>query len=294
MLGIAYVVPEVYKEMLTGMSLAGISDDQLGAYLVQASRSVDNYCHDTFGLSLVEDEMQRFNENRRVWPKKTPVLAVKSLRLLIGSRQSAVVTPQDIFISPHQGMFEMISLASTTSLAGELLSLGLSEVFATYDYIAGNGEFVNSTTTLSANITDSPDSTGSSDLTVTDGTRFTVDDIIRINSEKMLITAISVDTLTVLRGINHRTDAHTSGATVYRLASAAPDEVKIATAMIATSHIVARRQQEEGIAGVRSFLIGSYSVSFGPNSSGEITSGFMALPEEAKRMLDSHKVISIR
>ena len=294
MLGISYVNPEEYHELLSGMSLSGITDDQLGSYLVQASRTVDNYCHDSFGLRLVEDEIQRFNENRRVWPKKTPVRAVKSLRLLIGSRQSAVVGTQDIFISPDQGMFEMISLANTTSLSGELLSLGLAEIFATYDYIAGDGEFVNSTTTITANVTDAPNTTGQSDIPVSDGTRFTVDDIIRINSEKMLIIVINVNTLTVLRGVNHRADAHTSGATVYRSASLAPDEIKLATAMIATAHIVARRQQEEGIAGVRSFLIGSYSVSFGPNASGVITSGFMGIPVEATRLLDSHRVIALR
>ncbi len=295
MIGLTYVVPEEYKELLTGMSLSGISDDQLGAYLTQASRTVDNYCHRTFGLTKVEDEITVFNRDSQVvYPRVSPVRAVINFRLVVGSRQTAVISPRDIFISPTQNRLEVITLATTTTLASNLISTGLSQVHAQYDYIAGDGELVTSTTTISADVTDSPDSTGSSDITVTDGTRFTVDDIINIDRERMLITAIATNILTVLRGINHITDAHTSGATVYRLASIAPDEIKVAVAMTATSHIVARRQQEEGIAGVRSFLIGSYSVSYGPNAGGAVSSGFMSIPVEATRMLDSFRVISMR
>ena len=54
MFGLEYLVPEEYKELVTGVALDSISDDQLGAYLTQASRTVDNYCHRTFGLTKVE------------------------------------------------------------------------------------------------------------------------------------------------------------------------------------------------------------------------------------------------
>lgn len=295
MIGLAYVVPQEYKELVTGLDLSGISDNQLGSYLAQASRSADNYCHRSFGLSKVTNEIRPFNtESQKVFPKKPLVRAVTSFRLVVGSRATAVINPRDIFISPDQGVLEIVTLATTATLTSNLISTGLSDVKAQYDYIAGDAELISSTTTISADVTDSPDSIGESDITVVDGTRFTVDDIINIGSEYMLIMAIVTNTLTVLRGINHITSAHTSGATVYRLASIAPDEVKIATVMIASAHIVARRQQEEGIAGVRSFLIGSYSVSYGPNSSGSISSGFMTIPADAARMLDQFRVISMR
>ena len=294
MFGNSYLTPEEFKELASGFNLTRINDDALGSLLAQASRAADNYCHTAFGLNVVEMEQQVWNQSRRLYPNNSPILALRDLRLLIGSRQFAAISLRDIFINRTSNYIEVVSLATTTSLTAELITLGLSQIIAQYSYVFGTGEFDDSTANTAEAIAETPASTGVDTFDVTDGTRFQVDDIIRIDEEQMLVTAIAANTLTVLRGINHREDAHTTDTDIYRLVSAAPDDVKIAVGIVGGGLIAARRQREEGALGVRSFMIGSYSVTYSAAVNSVGGSGFPYIPAEAERLLQPYRVIALR
>ncbi|MCH7476649.1 MAG: hypothetical protein IIA14_00940 [SAR324 cluster bacterium] len=294
MFGNSYLTPEEFKEFENGLDLTGINDDALGSLLMQATRTVDSYCHTSFGLNVVDMEQQLWNANRRIYPNKGPILALRNFRLLIGSRQFAAFSLRDIFINRTGDYVEVVSLATTTSLAAELISLGLSQIVAQYSYVYGTGEFDDSTANTAEAIGADAGNTGLDSFDVTDGTRFQVDDILRIDDEEMLVTVIAANTLTVLRGINHLEDAHVSGSDIYRMVSAAPDDVKIATGIIGGSYIAARRQNEEGVTGVRSFLIGSYSVSYGAGVQNAGGSGYPFVPDVAQMLLEPYRKIALR
>lgn len=295
MFGNAYLTPEEFKELETGIDLTGITDDALGSMLMQSSRTVDNYCHTAFGLNVVDMEQQLWSETRRIYPHNGPVLAVRDMRLLIGSRQFAAISLRDLFINRNANFVELVSLALTTSLSAELVSLGLTHIMAQYSYVFGTGEFDDSTANTAAAI-DAAAAAGAAveTITVTDGTRFMVDDIIRIDNEEMLVTIIVVNTLTVLRGMNQREEAHANGADIYRMVSAAPDQVKLATGIIGGMQIATRRAREEGVAGVRSFMIGSYSVTYSAATNAAGGGGYPFVPPEAERLLGPFRQITLR
>ena len=79
----------------------------------------------------------------------------------------------------------------------------------------------------------------------------------------------------------------------YKAGVAAPNDVKVAVAYITAAMIIQRRLIEEGVAGVRSFAIGSYMVTIG-RGEGE-QSGFAGIiPDVAKALLDNHKMTAVR
>lgn len=294
MFGNTYMAPEEFKELATGIDLTGINDDALGSMLMQASRDVDGYCHNAFGLNTVEMEQQVWGAMGHLYPNNSPVLAVRDLRLLVGSRQWADISLRDIIINRTGNYIEVVSVVTAASAAAELISLGLSQPLAQYSYVFGTGEFDDSTANTAAALNASAPSTGLESFDVTDGTRFQVDDIIRIDNEEMLVTVIATNTLTVLRGINHREDAHVSGADVYRMVSAAPNHVKLATGMTGGVYVAARRQREEGVMGVRSFMIGSYAVTYGSTQQLAGGSGYSYIPEAAQHLLEPYRRIALR
>ena len=294
MYGNTLLSPEEFKELAGGFDLTGIDDDALGALLMQASRAVDNYCHTAFGLNVVEMEQKPWSQTRRLYPNNSPILALRDLRLLIGSRQFAEISLRDVFINRTGNYAEVVSLATTTSLTAELITLGLSQIIAQYSYVFGTGEFDDSTANTAEAIGAAPPSTGVDTFDVTDGTRFQVDAILRIDDEEMLVTAIAVNTLTVLRGINHREEAHTTATDIYRMVSAAPDDVKIAVGIVGGGLIAARRQREEGALGVRSFMIGSYSITYSAAVNSVGGGGFPFIPAEAERILQTYRKIILR
>lgn len=78
-----------------------------------------------------------------------------------------------------------------------------------------------------------------------------------------------------------------------------PDEVKIGVAIIAAARIAQRRMIEQGIAGVMSMTIGSYTVTVSrPRGSGRSDTelagfaGFM--PPEAQELLSNFRMTSVR
>ena len=298
MFGNAYLTQEEFKELALGfdLSAAGLNiyDDELGTYLMRASRAVDNYCHTSFGLNLIELEQQIWTSNRRIYPNNQPIVALRSVRLLIGSRQFAEISMRDVFLNFTLNYIEIVSLALTASLTAELISLGLSQIIAQYSYIYGQGEFTDSTTNTDELIPAPPGATGLTTFNVVDGTRLQVDDVIRVEEEHMLVTAIAGNAVTVLRGINHREDPHVTNLDVYRLAAAAPDEVKMATAIVTGAYIAARIQTADGVPGIKNFLIGSYSVSYSTAVDSIGGAGYPYIPAEAERLLTAYRKISLR
>lgn len=73
-----------------------------------------------------------------------------------------------------------------------------------------------------------------------------------------------------------------------------PDDVKDATAIIASSLFLAKGLFEEGTAGVVSYTIGSYQVSFGTKQLGGVAGFANYIPDIAKELLDDYKSISVR
>lgn len=95
------------------------------------------------------------------------------------------------------------------------------------------------------------------DITVTDGSVFAVDDVLMIAQEQMLITAIAVDVLTVTRGYDGTTAAaQADGSTIYVYAPAT--DVPTATTQMAGW---IQRQDKSGESGLRQATIDLLSPS---------------------------------
>ena len=296
--GTPYLTAAQFQEHLTGLDLTGITDAQLLDYIRQASRLADSYIHGTFAVSTMI-ERQRWTQMRRFYPTSLPAHAARLLRLHIGGGQTADINPPDLFPNNQSGYIEVVSLATAVGLSAELVSLGLTEVVAELTYKTGGGQrsvqpigvaYVANTTTTEV-LDDSE--TG---VDVADATGLAVNDVIRVNDESMWIDAIVGNTLTVVRAVqmNAVAIAHLTGATVSLLTLALDEEVELAVAIITASLIAARRQNEEGVTGVRSFMIGSYSVTYGAKSQGGSGSGYPFVPDVAQMILEPYRNIALR
>lgn len=296
--GTAYLTAAEFQDHLTGMDLTGITDAELLDYIRQASRQADNFIHGSFDI-ITMDEQRQWSASRRFYPSSMPVHAARLLRLHIGGGLSADIGPADMFPANNLGYVEVVSLATAVGLSAELVSLGLSTVVAQLTYKTGGGFRSNSpsgvsyvaNTTLAADV----DSTTTT-ITVADASGLAVDDVIQVNAESMWIDAIVGTTLTVTRVVqmNDVADAHTSGDAVALLTLALGEEVQLAVAMIVGSFLAARRQNEEGVTGVRSFMIGSYSVTYGAKTQGGSGSGYPFIPDIAQAMLEPYRNVTLR
>ncbi len=296
--GTPYLTAVEFQDHLTGMSLTGINDVQLLDYIRQASRQADNFIHGSFDV-ITMDEQRQWSESRRFYPSSMPVHAARRLRLHIGGGQSADIGPADMFPANNLGYVEIVSLATSVGLSSELVSLGLSTIVAQLTYKTGGGfrsnspsgvTYVNNTT-----LAEDVDSTETA-IDVVDASGLAVGDVIQVNAESMWIDAIVANTLTVTRVVqmNDVADAHTNGDTVALLTLALDEEVQLAVAMITGSYIASRRQNEEGVTGVRSFMIGSYSVTYGAKSQGGSGSGYPFIPDIAQDMLEPYRNVTLR
>lgn len=278
--------------------MTGISDAQLLDYIRTASRLADSYIHGSFDV-ITRSEHQRWTQARRFYPYVLPVHAARLLRLHIGGGQTADINPPDLFPNNQGGYVEVVSLATAVGLSAELVSLGLTEIVAEFTYKTGGGHregqptgaayVVN--TTLAEAVDDSE-----TDIDVAAAAGLAVDDVIQVGTESMWIDAIAGDTLTVVRAaqMNGVADAHLNGAAVSLLTLALDEEIELAVAMIVASLIAARRANEEGITGVRSFMIGSYSVTYGMGPQGAGGSGYPFIPEAAQMILEPYRMIALR
>jgi hypothetical protein len=141
------------------------------------------------------------------------------------------------------------------------------------------------------------------DFDVSDGEAFSVDDVIRIDDELFWITGIASDTVTAIRDVatngNHLA-IHAANTAIFKLVLALPEDVKIAVAMVVGCMIASKLQREQGATGVRSFLIGSYSVAYvhagwpGDKGGSGDGAGWPFIPDFAKQILDSYRHITLR
>jgi len=294
LVGTPYITAQNFRDYLTGMDLTGITDPQLEDYIRQASRIADNYAGITFDLAALT-ERHMWTDTRRLYPDNTPIPinAVKSFTIHIGSGQRADIRLSDLFVNSRLGYVEVVSLATAIPLTAELISLGLIEVVADITYKTGYGAFAAQAITLT-NTIDADDTTF--DVSTTAG--LAVDDVIRFGDESMWVIAIvDGNTVTVIRDVatnGIHAAQHTAGAVLSKLTLAIPYEVQLAVAMIVGSIIAARQQSEEGATGVRSFVIGSYSVTYGSADDGRGLGGFPFVPTVAADILYGYKHISLR
>lgn len=296
--GTAYLTATQFQDHLTGLSLNGITDSQLLDYIRQASRLADSYIHGSFDV-ITQIEQQRWTQARRFYPHVLPVHAARLLRLHIGGGQTADINPPDLFPNNNGGYIEVVSLATAVGLSAELVSLGLTEIVAELTYKTGGGRRDTSPTGVSyvANTTlaAAVDGTETS-IDVVDAAGLAVDDVIRVGTESMWIDAIVTNTLTVVRAVqmNAVADEHANSAAVSLLTLTLDEEVELAVAVVAASLIAARRQNEEGVTGVRSFMIGSYSVTYGAKTQGGSGSGYPFIPDVAQMLLEPYRMITLR
>jgi hypothetical protein len=298
--GTAYLTAAQFQDHLTGMDLTGITDAQLLDYIRQASRLADHYIRGTFDV-MTRSERQVWSNVRRFYPNALPVHAVRDLVLHIGGGQTATIAPTDLFINNQGGYIEVVSLATAVGLSAELVSLGLVQVVAHCTYKTGGGVRSDDPATQgvvwggSTTLAEAVDSTETG-IDVVDASGLAVNDIIRVDDEVMWITAIAVNTLTVVRAAqtDASPDAHDNGADVEWMAIDLTEDVELAVAMITGALIAARRQNEEGVTGVRSFMIGSYSVTYGSRQQMAGGSGYPYIPEAAQAILDEYRQITLR
>ena len=296
--GTAYITAIQFRDHLNGLDLTGIDDAQLLDYIRQASRLVDVYVHGSFDV-VTMNHRQRWTDSRRFYPHVLPVHAARLLRLHIGGGQTADIRPPDLFPNNNGGYIEVVSLATAVGLSAELVSLGLSEIVAELTYKTGGGsrggEPVGVTYVANTTLTEDLDG-NETGIDVADASGLAVDDVIQVGTESMWIDAIVADTLTVTRAVQMNAVAitHLNGAAVSLLTLTLDEEIELAVAMVVGSLIAARHQSEEGVTGVRSFLIGSYSVTYGAKTQGESGSGYPFIPDVAQMILEPYRMITLR
>lgn len=298
--GTPYLTAVQFQEHLTGMSLTGITDAQLLDYIRQASRLADNFINGTFDVAT-RSERQIWSNVRRFYPHALPVHAVRDMVLHIGGGLTATIGPTDLYINNQGGYIEMVSLATSVGLSAELVSMGLIQVVAACTYKVGGGlrgsepadqgiSWVNNTTLAEAIVGNETEF----DVAAVAG--LAVNDVIRVDDERMWITAINDPTLTVVRAAETDASAvvHANGTAVELLTLSLTEDVELAVAMITAALIAARRQNEEGATGVRSFMIGSYSVTWGKAQQDAGGPGYPYIPEAAQALLMDYKRIALR
>ncbi len=288
-----------FQSHLTGLDLTGITDDQLLDYIRQASRLADRYIHGSFDV-VTRNHRQTWTNSRRFYPYALPVHAVRDLVLHTGGGTTATIAPTNLFINNQGGYIEMLSLATAIGLTAEIISMGLMQIVADCTYKIGGGlrdglpadqgvSWV-ANTTLAEDVDNIE-----TDITVADASALAVNDVIRVDDERMWITAIADAGLTVVRAAetNAAIATHDNGAAVELLTLALEEDVELAVAMITGSLIAARRQNEEGATGVRSFMIGSYSVTWSAKQQ-EAGVGFPYIPDVAQMILAPYRQIALR
>lgn len=285
--GASYVTATEFADAALGVDLTGITDPQLLQLLADASRMAEQYAGHTWAMALYTDEQHvwRRGSSRRVYPRHWPIFALTGVTLQIGASTQATLNIADWYINNQQRYIELAQMALAYELTPALLDFGLAEPVFEVSYIAGNGSLEDTGETLAEAI-----AAQEVVWTVSDGTVFAVNDVLRVDTDIAAVLSIAVDDLTVTRTAPSVT--HALGSAIYRYTSAAPDEVKLAIIIIAAALIAQRRLSEEGIAGVRSFAIGSYSVTVG-RGEGE-PSGFARIPLEAQNLLRGYRMTSLR
>ncbi len=289
-LGSAYITAAQFKSLeANGLDLSAWTDPQLDELLAAASRLIDSYVNDTFGLIRYNDERLVWNMvSHRVYPIHHPIKFAIELRLYFTEASQAIFDATTLFVSREDYVaLTSFALLPQISIIPALIGTGLKQVVAGLTYIAGTGDLVASGATLAETI--EADETG---WDVSSGASFAVGDLIEVGTapqERALVDTIAGNTLTVVR--SNPTRVHATGLAISKFQSAAPKEVATATWLTAAHMIGQQGLKAEGLTGLRQAVIGSYSISVGGDSS---SGGLPFVPDAAKAVLQKYRKIRLQ
>ena len=272
-----------------------LSTDQQDSIILGASRAIDAYVHTHFAATIHTAERHEWNkESLRAYPTHWPVIRIARMRIHVANTMFATILPGQIFINNQEHYVQIVSPALIASFASPIFTLTMAIPVVEMIYAAGRGEFeVGSTLAAAVNAVVTT-------LPVADETPFSVGDVICIGTpdvdEEWMVVASKApgtvpppDTVTVVaRGAYGTTAiAHVLGAPVYRLASAIPDDVKVATASIVAALVNDQVLQAEGLGNLKAATIGSYSITLA--SDGGV--GGFRIPPVAEMILEHYRLI---
>lgn len=124
----AYVTPDRYRALGTGIDLSGTSDAQLIGILQAASDAVNAAVSAPDGYSFlggnVTDEEHQWRvtsrapkqTDQRVWPFMRPVRSVDSLRINVTRTQYITFNADQLFVQDDLGYVEPVAAPNTTAL----------------------------------------------------------------------------------------------------------------------------------------------------------------------------------
>lgn len=284
-LGIPYITRAELAALQPKLDLSGFTDDDEDNLVLLASRAIDGYTATSFGAQVYTEREPWRRESRRSYPNQWPIIQIARYRIYISNTQYATIAVGDIFVNNENHYIEVASMALITSLAPPLLSLGLTEPVVEMIYVAGNGAWEDSGATLGAAL----DATAT-EFDISDQSKFSVGDFIRIDSEWMRVktlTDATPDKMTVeARGAYGTTAAtHTNATAIQRLASDIPDDIKVAVAMTAAAYVNDQILQGEGLGNLKQATIGSYSIAVAEADG----VGGMRIPPSAQVILDRYR-----
>lgn len=117
---------------------APLPDSKLDRFLGLASRAVDAYCGQHFGLEQVTERHAWKIKTRRIYPRQSNVQSLVSLRIYVSAGQKADFQLSDLFLNSQENYVEVTSLATVTySLFPAIVALGLLEPTSELTYIHG-------------------------------------------------------------------------------------------------------------------------------------------------------------
>jgi hypothetical protein len=115
-----------------------LPDSKLERFLGLASRAVDAYCGQHFGLEQVTERHRWKIATRRIYPRQGNIQSIAALRIYVSAGQKADFQLSDLFINSNENYVEVTSLATVTySLFPSIVALGLLEPTAEITYVHG-------------------------------------------------------------------------------------------------------------------------------------------------------------
>lgn len=139
---LGYLTVDEFKdyEMASLMNPDGstVSDDQIESHIRIASKVIDGFCGQTFGLQRATEKHNYRQDTRRVYPNNRPVLSVQGMDVWVTTGQKATFQLTDLFVNYTAGYVEVTSLASVTySLFPAIVNMGLIVPVAEITYTYG-------------------------------------------------------------------------------------------------------------------------------------------------------------
>lgn len=115
-----------------------VSDDQIENHIRVASKAIDAFCGQKFGLQRATERHTYRQDTRRIYPNNRPVVSVQGLSIWVTTGQRATFQLSDVFVNYTGGYVEITSLASVTySLFPAIVNMGLIVPVAEITYTYG-------------------------------------------------------------------------------------------------------------------------------------------------------------